>query len=58
MKSLINLDIPTVGFDYIDNQNVSEICDSADDYFYKNEQVIIDILQDYANSLSYNSKSD
>lgn len=43
---------------YIDDQNVSEICSSADDYFCKNEQVIIDILQEYANSLSDTSNSD
>lgn len=34
---------------YIQNNNVEKYCDSADDYFYKNENVIIDILQTYAN---------
>lgn len=36
---------------YIENTNADEMCDSADDYFYANEQEIIDILQSYANSL-------
>lgn len=37
---------------YIHNDDVEKICDLADDYFYKNEQIIIDILQDYANGLN------
>lgn len=36
---------------YLNDDNAEEMCDSADDYFYENEQVIIDILQNYANGL-------
>ena len=33
-------------------QDIDKACDIADDYFYKNEQVVTDILQAYANTLS------
>lgn len=42
---------------YTNNQNVESMCDLADDYFYQNEQVIIDILQEYANGLDNSSNS-
>lgn len=29
----------------------SDICDACDQFFYKNEQMVIDILQEYANTL-------
>ncbi|MDE6302344.1 MAG: hypothetical protein K2M36_01985 [Clostridia bacterium] len=37
---------------YIQNIEAEKACDLADDYFYNNEQVIIDILQKYADSLA------
>lgn len=34
-----------------DDADVENICDEADDYFYANEQVIVDLLQSYADTL-------
>ncbi|MDE7395871.1 MAG: hypothetical protein K2M95_07120 [Clostridiales bacterium] len=34
-----------------DDSNIENICDLADAYFYENENLIIDILQAYADSL-------
>lgn len=42
---------------YTNNQDVESMCDIADDYFYQNEQIIIDILQEYANGLDNSSNS-
>ncbi len=36
---------------YADDTDVEKMCAEADDYFYKNEQVIIDLLQSYADTL-------
>ncbi|MCM1195180.1 MAG: hypothetical protein NC099_06085 [Corallococcus sp.] len=36
---------------YVSDADAEKICDEADGYFYKNEQVVTDILQEYANSL-------
>ncbi len=40
---------------YVNDQDVENMCDLADDYFYKNEQVVIDILQEYADGLDDSS---
>ncbi len=36
---------------YVNDDDTDSVCDAADDYFYENEQTIIDILQSYADSL-------
>ncbi len=36
---------------YVNNCDVEKVCDSADDYFYKNQQVIDNLLQSYADTL-------
>lgn len=36
---------------YIKDEKVEEACDLVDTYFYKNEKIIISILQRYANTL-------
>lgn len=36
---------------YMEDKDVDALCDIADDYFYENEQVIIEILQTDASCL-------
>lgn len=40
---------------YVNDQDVENMCDLTDDYFYQKEQVVIDILQEYADGLDDSS---
>ena len=40
---------------HVNNQDVENMCDLTDDYFYQKEQVVIDILQEYADGLDDSS---